>query len=65
MPKIPTFTATARPTAEATGVTSNIRIPLTETVAGALRPLGKAAEDYYIKQRNNTEKLEAKKIALD
>ena len=61
MPKIPTFTAEARPTAEAAGVVSNIKIPLNQTVGAALAPLGKAAEDYYIKQRDNTEKLEAKK----
>ena len=61
MPKIPTFTAQARPTAEAAGVVSNIKIPLNQTVGAALAPLGKAAEDYYIKQRDNTEKLEAKK----
>mgnify|MGYP003109275803 CR=1 FL=1 len=65
MPKIPTFTAEARPTAESTGVVSNIKIPLNQTVGAALRPLGKAAEDYYIKQRDNTEKLEAKKISLE
>lgn len=65
MPKIPTFTAKARPTAETAGVVSNIKIPLNQTVGAALAPLGKAAEDYYIKQRDNTEKLEAKKIALE
>ena len=62
MPKIPTFTAKARPTAETAGVVSNIKIPLNQTVGAALAPLGKAAEDYYIKQRDNTEKLEAKKL---
>jgi hypothetical protein len=61
MPKIPTFTAEARPTAEAAGVVSNIKIPLNQTVGAALAPLGEAVEDYYIKQRDNTEKLEAKK----
>ena len=61
MPKIPTFTAEARPTAESTGVVSNIKIPLNQTVGAALAPLGEAVEDYYIKQRDNTEKLEAKK----
>ena len=65
MPKIPTFTAQGRPTADAPGVVSNIKIPLNQTVGAALAPLGKAAEDYYIKQRDNTEKLEAKKIALE
>ena len=61
MPKIPTFTSEARPTAGAAGVVSNIKIGLDQTVAGALRPLGEAAEDYYIKEKtvqNKTEALE-------
>ena len=61
MPKIPTFTATARPTAEAASVVSNIKIGLNQTVGAALSPLGEAAEDYYIKQRNLEEKTEANK----
>jgi len=61
MPKIPTFTARGRPTAEAAGVVSNIKIGLNQTVGAALSPLGKAAEDYYIKQRNLEEKTEANK----
>lgn len=60
MPKIPTFTSEARPTAQAAGVVSNIKIPLNQTVGAALAPLGEAAEDYYIKQRDNNEKLKAK-----
>jgi len=55
MPKIPTFAATARPTAEAASVVSNIKIDPNQSVAAALRPLGKAAEDYYVKEK----KLEA------
>jgi hypothetical protein len=65
MPKIPTFTAQARPTAEAAGVTSNIRIPLTETVAGALRPLGKAAEDYYVKEKEIEFQVQAGELDAD
>jgi len=61
MPKIPTFTARGRPTAEAAGVVSNIKIGLNQTVGAALSPLGEAAEDYYIKQRNLEEKTEANK----
>mgnify|MGYP003675645176 FL=1 len=60
MPKIPTFTSEARPTAQAAGVVSNIKIGLNQTVGAALAPLGKSAEDYYIKQRDNNEKLKAK-----
>ena len=55
MPKIPTFTAQARPTAQAASVVSNIKVNVNQSVAAALRPLGKAAEDYYVKEK----KLEA------
>jgi len=61
MPKIPTFTAQTRPTTETGSVTTNIQVSPFRTVAGALRPLGKAAEDYYVKQRDNNEKLESNK----
>jgi len=39
MPKIPTFTSQARPTAEVGSVKANLQIPLSQTVAGALSPL--------------------------
>ena len=65
MPKIPTFTSTARPTAEAAGVVSNIKIPLNQTVAGALRPLGKAAEDYYVKEKEIETKVQAGELDAD
>ena len=64
MPKIPTFTARGRPTAEVGAVKSNIQIPLTQTIGTALAPVTKAVTDYAIKQRENEEKLEAKKILL-
>ena len=38
MPKIPTFTVQGRPTAETSGVTSNISISPTATVAARLLP---------------------------
>ena len=65
MPKIPTFTSEARPTAQAASVVSNIQIPLNETVAGALRPLGKAAEDYYIKEKQIETKVQAGELNAD
>ena len=61
MPKIPTFTAKGTPTTEVGSIRSNIKIDPTKSMASALAPLGKAAEDYYIKQRDNNEKLAAKK----
>jgi hypothetical protein len=61
MPKIPTFTTQARITAEAPSVISNIQVSPTATMAGALRPLGEAVQDYYI----NEKKREADLKTLD
>jgi len=49
--KIPTFTSRARLTGEAASVTSNIQIDPRQNIAAALRPIGKAAEDYYVKEK--------------
>jgi hypothetical protein len=65
MPKIPTFTSEARPTAQAASVVSNIKIPLNQTVAGALRPIGKAAEDYYVKEKQIETKVQAGELTAD
>ena len=65
MPKIPTFTARGRPTAEVGAVKSNIQIPLTQTIGTTLAPVTKAVTDYAIKQRDNEEKLIAKKAVLE
>mgnify|MGYP006908370989 FL=1 len=65
MPKIPTIKTTARPTAETGGVTTNIQASPFRTMAGALRPLGKAAEDYYIRERGIKEKTEATKAYVE
>ena len=61
MPKIPTFEAKGRITAEAAGVRTNIQVSPFQTPAGELSKVAKVAEDYYIKQRDNNEKLEARK----
>ena len=61
MPKIPTFEAKGRITAEAAGVRTNIQVSPFQTTAGELSKVAKVAEDYYIKQRDNNEKLEARK----
>jgi hypothetical protein len=61
MPKIPTFQAKGRITAQAGGVRTGIQVSPFQTPAGELSKVAKVAEDYYIKQRDNNEKLEAKK----
>jgi len=65
MPKIPTFTATGRPTTEVGAVKSNIQIPLTQTIGTALAPVTKAVTDYAIKQKEISQKLEANKIFFE
>lgn len=61
MPKIPTFEAKGRITAQAGAVRTNIQVSPFQTPAGELSKVAKVAEDYYIKQRDNNEKLEARK----
>ena len=61
MVKIPTFESRTRITAEPAGVTTGIQVSPTATPAAALSKVAKVAEDYYIKQRDNNEKIEAKK----
>jgi len=65
MPKIPTFTARGRPTAEVGAVKSNIQIPLTQTIGNALAPVTKAVTDYAIKQKEVSQKLEANKVFFE
>jgi hypothetical protein len=65
MPKIPTFTSQGRPTADTTGVRSNISISPTSTVAAKLLPAANELSNYAIKKRDNTEKLEANKTLLE
>ena len=61
MPKIPTFTAELRPTAEVGSIKTNIQIPLSQTIGNALAPVTKAIVDYKVKEKgieNKTEALE-------
>jgi len=54
MPKIPTFTSEARPTAQVGSAKSNLQVPLSQTVAGALSPI----TDFVVKkavQANDTQ----------
>jgi hypothetical protein len=61
MPKIPTFTARATPTTEVASIKTGLKLSPTATPAAALLPAAQAIDEYYIKQRDNNEKLEAKK----
>ena len=61
MPKIPTYNAQGRITAEGPGVKTGIQISPRSSVAAALVPAANQLADYAIKKRDNTEKLEARK----
>jgi len=65
MPTIPTFTAKGTPTTEVGSVRSTIKVNPNASKAAALAPIGKAAEDYYIKERENSDNLEYNKILLE
>ena len=60
MPKIPTFTSTSKPTTQVGSVASNLKLSPTKTMASALLPAAQAVDSFYVKQRDNNEKLEAK-----
>lgn len=65
MPKIPTFEARGRPTADAPGVTTGIQISPTATPAAGLLPSLNALTDYSIKKRNIAEKVQANKKVFE
>ena len=65
MPTIPTFTAKGTPTTEVGSVRSTIKVNPRESMAAALAPVGKVAEDYYVQQRENSDNLEYNKILLE
>ncbi len=62
MPKIPTFTTQARPTAEVASVQGDVRVPLTQTIGTALAPVTKTIVDHRIKEKNFENKTEALKL---
>jgi len=59
MPKIPTFTSQTKPTAEVGSVKSNLQVPLSQTVAGALEPLTNALVKKSIKENDLQNKTQA------
>ena len=65
MPKIPTFTAQARPTAEVGSIRSNIQIDPTKTMAAGLSAIAGVVQDYYVKEKDIANKAEAGKLYSD
>ena len=50
MPKIPTFTARGRPTAEVASIKTNLKLSPTATPAAGLLSAAKAIDEYNIKR---------------
>ena len=65
MPKIPTFTARGRPTADAPGVTTGIQVSPTATPAAGLLPALNTLTNYAIKKRDVAEKVQANKKVFE
>ena len=65
MPKIPTFTTEARPTAEIGSIKSNIQMSLDQTIGSTLAPITKQIVDHKIKQKDFENKTEALKLEND
>ena len=65
MPRIPTFTSTAKPTTDVGGIKSGIQISPSSTIAAKLLPGANELTNYVIKKRDNEEKLIAKKAILE
>mgnify|MGYP000630861541 FL=1 len=63
MPKIPTFTSQTKPTAEVGSVKSNLQVPLSQTVAGALEPLTNALVNKSIQENDLQNKTQALKLS--
>lgn len=63
--KIPTYTSTSRITSETPSVTSNIQIDPRQNIGAALQPIGKAAEDYYIREKAIETKVKAGELNAD
>lgn len=61
MPKIPTFTAQTRMTADVADLKTQYQAPLTGGPISQLVPVMQKLNDYYVAQQDLTEKIEAKK----
>ena len=65
MPKIPTFTSKGTITGQGPSVTTNLQIPLTQTVGTALQPISKYVEQEYIKEKTLEENNKVDKLIAD
>ena len=65
MPKIPTFTSKGTITGQGPSVTTNLQIPLTQTVGTALQPISKYVEQEYIKEKKLEENNKVDQLIAD
>ena len=65
MPKIPTFQSESTITSQGPSVTSNLQIPLSQTVGAALQPVSDFVQQEYIKERKLEETNKVDKLIAD
>ena len=65
MPKIPTFQSESTITSQGPSVTSNLQIPLSQTVGAALQPVSDFVQKEYIKERKLEETNKVDKLIAD
>jgi len=65
MPKIPTFESKSTITSQGPSVTTNLQIPLSQTVGAALQPVSDFVQKEYIKERKLEENNKVDKIIAD
>jgi len=65
MAKIPTFEATVAPTAEVGAVKSNIQVSPKSSLAGALLPAADAITQFYVKEKEISNKVEGGQLIAD
>jgi hypothetical protein len=65
MPKIPTFTSESTITSQGPSVTTNLQIPLSQTVGAALQPVSDFVQKEYIKEKTLEENNKVDKLIAD
>ena len=65
MAKIPTFEATVAPTAEVGAAKSNIQVSPKSSLAGALLPAADAITQFYVKEKEISNKVEGGQLIAD
>ena len=59
MPQIPTFISKAKPTAESGSIKTNLQIPLSQTLGGALQPVTNYVVEKAVQENNTQNRSEA------